>query len=107
MPKISQLQSVNIRQLQGSKPAAAEKGKQKAAAGEVKDFGETISEFVKAVNDSQKSAAQEIADVIQGRSQNLHQAMATLEEAKLSFQLMIEIRNKLLESYQELQRMQV
>ncbi len=37
----------------------------------------------------------------------LHQAMIAMEEASVSFQLMVEVRNKLLESYQELMRMQV
>ncbi len=106
MSRISQLPSVNIQKLQGSGSSSiAKAGKEKPA--ETKDFGDTIGEFVKAVNDSQKTAAQEASNVIQGKSQNLHQAMATLEEAKLSFQLMVEIRNKLLESYQELERMQV
>ncbi len=106
MSGIGKLQSVNIRELQGRNSATFEK-QNTADSGEVKSFGDTISEFVKAVNDSQKDAASEVADIIQGRSQNLHQAMATLEEAKLSFQLMLEVRNKLLESYQELSRMQV
>ncbi len=106
MAGISKLQSVNIRELQGRNTATQETQFRKEN-GEVKSFGDTISEFVQAVNDSQKNAAQQVADIIQGRSQNLHQAMATLEEAKLSFQLMLEVRNKLLESYQELSRMQV
>lgn len=106
MAGIEKLQSVNIRELQGRKFAAVEK-QNSADSAKIKSFGDTISEFVKAVNDSQKNAASEVADIIQGRSQNLHQAMATLEEAKLSFQLMLEVRNKLLESYQELSRMQV
>ena len=37
----------------------------------------------------------------------LHQAMIAMEEANVSLQLMVEVRNKLLESYQELMRMQV
>jgi flagellar hook-basal body complex protein FliE len=37
----------------------------------------------------------------------LHQAVLAAEEASVSFQLMVEVRNKLLESYQELMRMQV
>jgi flagellar hook-basal body complex protein FliE len=37
----------------------------------------------------------------------LHKAMIAVEEASVSFQLMVEVRNKLLDSYQELMRMQV
>ncbi|MHB2147763.1 flagellar hook-basal body complex protein FliE [Calditrichota bacterium LG25] len=106
MAGIDKLQSVNVRELQGRSTASVEKQTAKQT-GEVKSFGETISEFVQAVNDAQKDAAQEVSDVIQGRSQNLHQAMTTIEEARLSFQLMLEVRNKLLEGYQELSRMQV
>ncbi len=106
MSRISQLPNVNIQKLQGSGSSSVSKTKETNSA-EAKDFGDTIGEFIKAVNDSQKSAAQQASDVIQGKSQNLHQAMAMLEEAKLSFQLMVEIRNKLLESYQQLERMQV
>ncbi len=72
-----------------------------------KDFGQTISDFVKAVNEKQEASSEKVADIIQGRSQNLHEAMAAMEESKLSFQLMVEVRNKLLESYKEIERMQV
>jgi flagellar hook-basal body complex protein FliE len=37
----------------------------------------------------------------------LHQAVIAMEEANVSFQLMVEVRNKLLESYQEIMRMQI
>ena len=105
MPSINQLESVKLRDLidqTKTKP----KSESPQELGQ-KDFGETISDFVKAVNDSQTESSQAAADIIQGKSENLHQAMATMEEAKLSFQLMIEIRNRLLESYKEIQRMQV
>ncbi len=70
-------------------------------------FADTIGDFVSAVNDSQKNSSAKVADVIQGKSDNLVEAMTAMEESKLSFELMLEIRNKLLESYQEIQRMQV
>lgn len=105
MPRIDQLPSVNLRELVDKNKSA--KTDNSIPEGEVKDFGETISDFVQAVDDAQKNASVETADIIQGKSQNLHQAMASLEESRLSFQLMIEIRNKLLESYKEVQRMQV
>jgi flagellar hook-basal body complex protein FliE len=105
MPSIDQLPTVQLRNLI-DKTKSYNSNDLKAEL-QQKDFGDTISDFIDAVNESQKQAASETQDIIQGKSQNLHQAMASLEEAKLSFQLMIEIRNKLLESYQELQRMNV
>jgi flagellar hook-basal body complex protein FliE len=72
-----------------------------------KDFGQTITDFIKAVNHSQVTSDSMSSDIIEGRSQNLHQAMAAMEEAKLSFQLMMEIRNRLLDSFKEIQRLQV
>lgn len=90
---------------------SAQNIQQKATGADTKSdhpsFADTIGDFVSAVNDSQKTASSKVADVIQGKSENLVDAMTAMEESKLSFQLMLEIRNKLLESYQEVQRMQV
>ena len=72
-----------------------------------KTFGDTMSEFIGSVNDSQKLAQQSAADVVQGKSDNIHEAMANLEEARMSFQLMLEVRNRLLDAYKEVERMQV
>ncbi len=70
-------------------------------------FGDTIHEFLQTVNENSKTAAGEVSDIIQDKSENLGQAMISMEESRLSFQLMLEIRNKLLESYNEIQRMQI
>ena len=70
-------------------------------------FGDTISNFLDAVNTAQVNAKDSVAEIVTGESENLHEAMATVEEAKISFELMLEIRNKLLQSFQEIQRMQV
>jgi flagellar hook-basal body complex protein FliE len=42
-----------------------------------------------------------------GEVDNLHQVMIAMEDAKLSFQLFVQVRNKLLEAYQDILRMQV
>jgi flagellar hook-basal body complex protein FliE len=42
-----------------------------------------------------------------GQSQNIHQAMIALQQADISFQLMMQIRNKLITAYEEIQRMQI
>lgn len=105
MPKVNDLVNVNFRDLLGQSKAT--KNEKPEEVSKEKDFGQTISDFIKAVNDKQTESSTQVQDVIEGKSQNLHQAMASMEESKLSFQLMIEIRNKLLESYKEVQRMQV
>ena len=42
-----------------------------------------------------------------GQSQNIHQAMIAMQQADISFQLMMAIRNKLVSAYEEIQRMQI
>ena len=46
-------------------------------------------------------------ELVSGESQDLLGAMTSMEESRLSFQLLLEIRNNLLESYKEIQRMQI
>jgi flagellar hook-basal body complex protein FliE len=70
-------------------------------------FADTLSGLVGQVDGLQKEAAKSIEGFIAGEEANLHDVMASMEEAQLSFQLMMEIRNKLLEGYQEVMRMQV
>ncbi len=48
-----------------------------------------------------------MSGLLSGKNVSLHQAMISMEEASVSFQMMVEVRNRLLDSYQELMRMQV
>ncbi len=107
MANIGKLQTVNLQELTGKNPGAQINKTRKAEEAGARDFGKTISDFIMAVNADQKTASKEVNDVILGKSENLHEAMASMEEARLSFQLMVEVRNKLMESYKTLQRMQV
>lgn len=77
--------------------------------GEVKDasFGDQLRELLYSVNDMQASSDEKVSEVITGESEDLHNAMIALEEANVSFQLMLEIRNKMLEAYQEINRMNI
>ena len=56
---------------------------------------------------SEKISKQETQDLILGRSDNIHEAVVKSQEAGVAFNLMIEVRNKLVDSYKELMRMQV
>ena len=70
-------------------------------------FADMFQKFVKGVDQKKKVSAQETQDLILGRSDNIHEAVVKSEEAKVAFNLMIEVRNKLVDSYKELMRMQV
>ena len=70
-------------------------------------FADTLSSMVGQVDGLQKEAAKSVEGFIAGEEANLHDVMASMEEAQLSFQLMMEIRNKLLDGYHEVMRMQV
>ena len=70
-------------------------------------FSNTLHQFVSEVNDKQSAAGAATKGLMAGNGVSLQQAMVAMEEASVSFQLMVEVRNKLLDSYQELMRMQV
>jgi flagellar hook-basal body complex protein FliE len=70
-------------------------------------FGSVLGKLVSDVNTKQNAATAAIDGLQSGQPVPLHQAVIAMEEANVSFQLMVEVRNKLLDSYQELMRMQV
>ena len=70
-------------------------------------FQNLLGNFVQDVNDKQAAAGDAVNGLLSGKNVSLHQAMISMEEASVSFQLMVEVRNKLLDSYQELMRMQI
>ena len=69
-------------------------------------FDGFLGNMVSDVSAKQAEAGEAMKGVMTG-DMPLHKAMIAVQEASLSFQLMVEVRNKLLESYQELMRMQV
>jgi len=70
-------------------------------------FDNVLGDLVREVNAKQVGAAATAREMMSGGNVSLHQAMIAMEEASVSFQLMVEVRNKLLESYQEIMRMQL
>lgn len=99
--------------LPGALPGAGELGagagvaEAPSAIGPAGSFSNVLSRLVEGVNEKQMAAGEAVRGMIGGQDVSLHQAMIAMEEASVSFQLMVEVRNKLLESYQELMRMQV
>ena len=70
-------------------------------------FGKMFEQIISSV-DAKESQAQAITrDVLLGKNDQVHQSMIAMQEAGVAFQLMVEVRNKVVESYQELMRMPV
>lgn len=70
-------------------------------------FGTVLGRMVEEVNTKQNAAGEAVRSLQAGGNVSLHQAVIAMEEASVSFQLMVEVRNRLLDSYQELMRMQI
>jgi len=71
------------------------------------DFVEVFENFLKDVNNDQLEARAAEKNLAEGNVKNLQQTMYTIEKADISLRLLVEIRNKAIESYQEIMRMQV
>ena len=53
------------------------------------------------------NAEQSVGKLANGQTENLHQVMIQLEQTKMAFDLMLQVRNKVMDAYQEVMRMQV
>jgi flagellar hook-basal body complex protein FliE len=71
------------------------------------DFMNWLDKEMMEINQQIHNADKVVEDFAAGNTDNLHQVMITIEKAKLSFELAVQVRNKLLEGYQEVMRMQV
>jgi len=78
-----------------------------ASAAPAGGFMSSLQQAISKANDIQLQANQATEALMSGQTQNIHQTMVALQEADVSFQLMMQIRNKLLSAYEEIQRMQI
>jgi flagellar hook-basal body complex protein FliE len=70
-------------------------------------FDNWLSGEISRVNQQLLGAQKQTNDLALGKTQNLHDVMISIEEARLGLQLMVQIRTRALEAYQEILRMQV
>jgi len=70
-------------------------------------FGQVLNRAIEGLNSSQVKADVAAEKFLTGEIQDIHQVAVAMEEAKVMMQLAIEVRNKVVEAYQEISRMQV
>ena len=86
-------------------PQAGAKETKVAAANE--GFTQLLGDMVNKVNDLQIKADKAVQDFVTGESKGLHEVMIAVDKSSISFQLMSQVRNKAVEAYHEIMRMQV
>ena len=85
------------------KPAEAS-----AAAAGGPDFAQVLKSSIDKVNETRQSATQMAEQMAAGdTSKNLHEVMIALQTASVSFQEMVQVRNKLVTAYQDVMNIQV
>lgn len=90
--RLSGLDEVNKTNLTGSSPDS---------------FGQMLNSALDRLSQTESAANEAVTRLASGEDIDLHQVMLTMQEADLSFQLALQVRNKLVEAYQEVMRMQV
>ena len=87
-------------------PGTAQDGLARALV-EGPKFAEVLQGTVETVNRFQQEADTAARDFAAGEPQSLHETMIALEKADISFRLLNQVRNKAVEAYQEVMRMQI
>jgi flagellar hook-basal body complex protein FliE len=75
--------------------------------GSSKNFGEFLTDALSEVNSLQQNAAKASFDLAAGKLQDISQVTIAAEKATIAMQLTMQVRNKVIDAYQEVMRMQV
>ena len=70
-------------------------------------FADQLTKAVQEVDNLQTRREEMVESMVTGQATEVHDVMIAAKESQLAFELLLEVRNKLLESYQEIMRMQV
>ena len=92
---------------QGVAPAKPDAAGEAGGADKATGFGKALMNAIEGLDNVQKSADGKVLELASGESVDLHDVMLTRETASLHMQLALQVRNKLVEAYQDVMRMQI
>lgn len=101
------VQGGNIENLYGTSAAPMEGLTKDGQSNSIGSFSDILKDSVEKTNLYQTQADTAIKELVAGRSKNIHETMLTIERADTSLKLMMQVRNKILDAYREIMRMQV
>ncbi|MGH9413853.1 MAG: flagellar hook-basal body complex protein FliE [Terriglobales bacterium] len=75
-------------------------------AGAGSGFAQQLSGAIQNMEGMQANATQQVNQLLQGKSQDLHASLISVEKADLAFGMMLQLRNKAVQAYQQISNMQ-
>lgn len=81
--------------------------KDSSASDVQRSFSSTLEQAIHAVNDLQKKADHAAQELAVGRTDNVADVMIAAEKADIALKMMVQVRNKIIDAYQEVMKMQV
>jgi flagellar hook-basal body complex protein FliE len=69
-------------------------------------FGSVLHQAIDKVGELGNDSDKQIGELVQGNRQDIHNVMIAVEKADVAFQLMMQVRNKILNAYQEVSKLQ-
>lgn len=69
-------------------------------------FGSLLNQAIDRVGELKHTSDQQVSELIQGDRQDVHNVMIAVEKADVAFQLMMQVRNKIVNAYEEVSKLQ-
>lgn len=91
-------------QRQIQKPAAPQAGAPDST--QASPFLDTLKKTIDQAQQIQTEADKQVSNLVSGKGEDIHSAMIAVEKADLSFQLIMQVRNKIVQAYKEVSQMQ-
>lgn len=88
-------------------PSATQPGGKAGTQPLTEGFSKALGDLVGTVSDLQTKADTAIQKLASGESKGMHEVMIAMEKSSISFQFLTQVRNKAIEAYHEIMRMQV
>jgi flagellar hook-basal body complex protein FliE len=70
-------------------------------------FDQALGNAIRSVEDFQRTAGESVEKFLSGESEDLHRAVMATQRAELALELFSQVRNKVVQAYQEIMRMQM
>jgi flagellar hook-basal body complex protein FliE len=87
-------------------PQAAAPSRNSSPRGQEGGFTTSLTDAIDQVEQIHSDAQQQVSQLLQGNRQDVHNVMIAVEKADVAFQLMMQVRNKIVNAYEEVSKLQ-